>query len=319
MLMNATAAAEASGLAALVAGLKMSRTCPLFLTPSTISSNFAPNFVDNAGRFHFKIPNNTRKSSKISCSGVDNSQNQQQQLNLSVLRFTLGIPGLDESYLPRWIGYGFGSLLVLNHFVSSNSTTVTPAQLRTEVLGLSLAAFSATLPYIGQFLKGASPVLQASIPEGAEQIFAMSPNIPDTVREDLAWGSYTLLRNTNSISVLISVHDVLCVRGYWNTPKSMDLSKDRAVEWFKEQMQRVGLFNLTDTLYFPQRSDSELWEMLPEGTRSLLVLPVIKSSDEDGKSKDQSVGFVLLASTVNYAYSNKDRAWIAAIAKKFLR
>ncbi|KAL8240861.1 hypothetical protein R6Q59_014216 [Mikania micrantha] len=180
----------------------MSHTC-------TVSSIFTPTSGDNAGRFHFKIPQNTRKSSKISCSGVENSQNQQQQLNLSVLRFTLGIPGLDESYLPRWIGYGFGSLLVLNHFVSSNSTTVTPAQLRTEVLGLSLAAFSVMLPYIGQFLKGARPVIQASIPEGAEQIFVMSPNISDTIREDLAWGSYTLLRNTNSISVVFLEHSIL--------------------------------------------------------------------------------------------------------------
>ncbi|KAF5800483.1 putative cofactor assembly of complex C subunit B, CCB2/CCB4 [Helianthus annuus] len=292
----------------------MSHTCTLFHTPITLSSIFTPKFRHKTTHFHYKNPKNPTKSSKITCTGTDNSQNQNQQLNLSVLRFTLGIPGLDESYLPRWIGYAFGSLLVLNHLASSNST---PAQLRTEVLGLSLAAFSVILPYIGQFLKGASPVVKASIPEGAEQIFAMSPDISDTSKEDLAWGSYTLLRNTNSISVLISVHDVLCVRGYWNTPKGMDLSKDRAVEWFKEQVQRVGLVKLTDTLYFPQRSDSELWEMLPEGTRSVLVLPVTKNRDEDGNSKDKSAGFVLLASSINYAYSNKDRAWIAAIAKKF--
>ncbi|KAI3720739.1 hypothetical protein L2E82_31732 [Cichorium intybus] len=284
----------------------MSHSCTVFLTPSTICSKFAPKFN---GFNTFKILKNTRKSTKISCSGADNSQNQQQQLNLSVLRFTLGIPGLDESYLPRWIGYTFGSLLVLNHFVGSNSTTVTPAQLRTEILGLSLAAFSVMLPYIGQFLKGATPVIQANIPQGAEQIFAMSPNISETLKEDLAWGSYTLLRNTNSISVLISMQDVICIRGYWNTPKTIDLSKEKAVEWFKEQIKRIGLFNLTDTLYFPQKSDSELWEMLPEGTCSVLVMPVLKSGDEEG--------FVLLASTISYAYSNKDRDWIAAIAKKF--
>ena len=51
-------------------------------------------------------------------------------------------------------------------------------------------------------MQGASPVREASIPEGAEQIFAMSPNISDALKEDLAWGSYTLLRNTNSISVV---------------------------------------------------------------------------------------------------------------------
>lgn len=54
--------------------------------------------------------------------------------------------------------------------------------------------------------------------------------------------------------------------------------------------------------------------MLPEGTRSLLFLPLLKSRDE---SKEKIPGFVLLASSIGYAYSNKDRAWIAAIAKKF--
>jgi len=44
-----------------------------------------------------------------------------------------GIPGLDESYLPRWIGYGFGSLLLLNHFLGSDAAAVTPAQLVREI------------------------------------------------------------------------------------------------------------------------------------------------------------------------------------------
>lgn len=110
----------------------MSHVCTLFLAPFVSSPNFA---VKNC-RFHFKIPKNTRNLFKISCSGVDSSQNQQQQLNLSVLRFTLGIPGLDESYLPRWIGYAFGSLLVLNHFVTSSSTSVTPAQLVSNLLAI---------------------------------------------------------------------------------------------------------------------------------------------------------------------------------------
>ncbi|KAL2252530.1 UNVERIFIED_CONTAM: Protein COFACTOR ASSEMBLY OF COMPLEX C SUBUNIT B CCB2, chloroplastic [Sesamum indicum] len=62
-------------------------------------------------------------------------------------------PGLDELYLPRYIGYAFGTLLELNHFVGSNSSSITPAQLRTEVLGLCLAAFSAVVPYLGKFLR----------------------------------------------------------------------------------------------------------------------------------------------------------------------
>lgn len=66
----------------------------------------------------------------------------------------------------------------------------------------------------------------------------------------------------------------MCVRGYWNTPKSIDLSKDQAVKWFKEQIQRIGLFNLTDTLYFPQRSGK-----LPDRDNiSPMVFSFIKST-----------------------------------------
>lgn len=151
---------------------------------------------------HTRVRN---RKSRISCTGSDNSQNkeqQQQQLNLSVLRFTLGIPGLDESNLPKWIGYAFGSLLLLNHFVGSDSNTITPAQLRTEALGLSLAAFSVVVPFLGKFVKGASSVDQPILPEGSEQLFIMSQNISDTIKEDLAWGTYILLRNTNTVSVL---------------------------------------------------------------------------------------------------------------------
>lgn len=128
-------------------------------------------------------------------------QRQQQQLKLSVLRFTLGIPGLDESYLPRWIGYGFGFLLLSNHFVGSNSNT-SQAQLITEGLGMSLAVFSVALPYIGKFLKGGTLVDPTTHSEGLEQLFVMSKNISDAQKEELAWATYILLRNTNATAVV---------------------------------------------------------------------------------------------------------------------
>ncbi|TYI63898.1 hypothetical protein E1A91_D09G048300v1 [Gossypium mustelinum] len=151
--------------------------------------------------------------------------NSQQQMNLSVLRFTLGIPGLDESYLPRWIGYGFGSLLILNHLLGSDS--VSAAQLRTEALGLSLAAFSITLPYLGKFLKGAAPLDQTTLPE-----------------------------------------------------------------------------------------DAEFWNILPQGTRSVLVQPVLLSPNPSMNYMGNIEGFFLLASSMRYAYNEKDRAWIRAVSNK---
>lgn len=136
---------------------KMTRTSPL--NPLIIRPNFLLKIHQpNISKFH---RGKGKSSAAIYCSRLDNSQ-ETSQLNLSVLRFTLGkrlplslsleshvfslskikiiyvclgIPGLDESYLPRWIGYGFGSLLLLNHFAGgSNLATPTPAQLVSKTL-----------------------------------------------------------------------------------------------------------------------------------------------------------------------------------------
>ncbi|KAK4799633.1 hypothetical protein SAY86_024998 [Trapa natans] len=240
----------------------------------------------------------------------DDSQSnglRQGQLNLSVLRFTLGIPGFDESYLPRYIGYGLGSLLLLNHFVGSDLSSITPAQLRTEVLGLSLAAFSIVLPYLGKFLPGITTVNQASLPAGNEQLFIMSEGMPEALREQLAWSTYVLLRNTNTIAVLLTVGGEMCIRGYWNTPSQV--SRANLIDWFNKQIQNTGLSDLKDVLYFPQDSDDGLQNLLPKGTRSLLIQPL--------RSESKGQGLVLLASSMSYAYNEKDRSWIEAIANLF--
>ncbi|XP_072986633.1 protein COFACTOR ASSEMBLY OF COMPLEX C SUBUNIT B CCB2, chloroplastic isoform X1 [Typha latifolia] len=244
----------------------------------------------------------------------DSNARKQQELNLSVLRFTLGIPGLDESYLPRWIGVGFGSLILLNHFLSSSPT---PAQLRSEVLAVLLASFSIALPYFGRFLEGINAVDRLSPPEESRQIFVMSESLSVTQKEDMAWASYVLLRNTNTMSVLIAVNDALCIRGYWNTPE--DLSQTDLIEWFKTQIQQTGFLDLKDILYFPKftGTDSQLGRALPNGPLSLLVQPVLSTSNLDKSLTTKVEGFVLLASNSNYAYGDKDRAWIRAVANKF--
>ena len=57
--------------------------------------------------------------------------------------------------------------------------------------------------------------------------------------------------------------------------------------------------------------------MLPEGTRSILVQPVLRAPNERANQMEKAEGFVLLASSISYAYSDKDRAWIGAVANKF--
>ncbi|XP_062200758.1 protein COFACTOR ASSEMBLY OF COMPLEX C SUBUNIT B CCB2, chloroplastic [Phragmites australis] len=255
-------------------------------------------------------PHRRPPSSRV---GASNSEPPQQQVNLSVLRFTLGIPGLDESYLPRWIGLGFGALVILNHVLSPSPT---PAQLRSEALGLCLAAFSATLPFLGRFLEGADAAGRVPLPVGSRQVFVMSENLSAAQKEEMAWVSYVLLRNTNTTSVLIAIGDVLCIRGYWDPPA--DTSKYAMIEWFKSQMQQVGLVDLRDALYFPNFSDTRLGKILPDGVLSVLAQPVLSSPDRaNGETKTE--GVILLASNANYAYSEKDRVWIRTVANKFQR
>uniref|UniRef100_A0A0E0IVB2 Uncharacterized protein n=1 Tax=Oryza nivara TaxID=4536 RepID=A0A0E0IVB2_ORYNI len=257
------------------------------------------------------------RAARVRASGSDPPpQQQQQQVNLSVLRFTLGIPGLDESYLPRWIGLGFGALVLLNHLLSPSPTPaqlvgtlvfLLHLQLWSEALGLCLAAFSATLPYLGRFLEGAGAAERVPLPEGSRQVFAMSDSLSAAQKEDMAWASYVLLRNTNTTSVL-------CIRGYWDPPE--DISKYAMIEWFKSQMQEAGIVDLREDLYFPTFSDTQLGKLLPQGILSVLAQPVLNNPDPTN-SEIKAEGFILLASNSSYAYSEKHRVWIRTVANKF--
>ena len=46
---------------------------------------------------------------------------------------------------------------------------------------------------------------QTTLPDGTEQIFVMSKDIVDGLKEDLAWASYILLRNTNAIAAVCRI------------------------------------------------------------------------------------------------------------------
>jgi hypothetical protein len=51
-------------------------------------------------------------------------------------------------------------------------------------------------------LQGADAASRVPLPEGSSQVFIMSENLSAAQKEDLAWASYALLRNTNTTSVV---------------------------------------------------------------------------------------------------------------------
>ncbi|MCH87680.1 hypothetical protein A2U01_0008557, partial [Trifolium medium] len=113
---------------------------------------------------------------------------------------------------------------------------------------------------------------------------------------------------------LIFIQGEICARGYWNVID--DSSKEILLGQFRNKIENAGLNDLKDTLYFPQDADSEFEDLVPKGTRSLLVQPILQVSSETATDSQKPVGFILLVSTVRYAFSIKDRAWIAAVANK---
>lgn len=263
----------------------------------------------------FQRAEGARKQSLVvyAANSREDDQNLSPDVDLSVFRFTLGIPGFDESNLPRIIGIVFGLLLVLNHILSQNS--VTPAQLRSEAVGLVLASIAVCLPFAGKRLKGMSVSRHQDFPADCRQVFLMSENLSVDDKEDLAWGSYALLRNTISMSVLIFHSEVLCARGFWDMPA--DASNDDIFNLFKGEIEQLGLSDLTTTLYFANNADEQGWDIIPKGAASLLVQPFncrILSDENITNSR----GFVFLISRTPQAYGDKERAWVTALANKFI-
>jgi hypothetical protein len=79
-----------------------------------------------------------------------------------------GIPGFDDSELPRLLGILFGSCIVLNHVVSSPGGLISDAQLvHTSLsLSLSLSLFS------GHFTLNPKPFNGSSTPFFSIEIFS---------------------------------------------------------------------------------------------------------------------------------------------------
>ncbi|KAL3701356.1 hypothetical protein R1sor_019378 [Riccia sorocarpa] len=235
-----------------------------------------------------------------------------ESLDIQVFRFTLGIPGFDDNDLPRLVGNLFGGLIILNHAASLSS--VTPALLRSEVVGLLLAAVSVSLPAINRQLNGGKS--NSSVELGEKQVFALGENLSDVQRQELAWSSYTLLQNTESTACLVLYGGkVVCARGFWDVPCPDGADTKRfTLEWLEQKLEPKRFGQLEEPLHLPSRADGQMPDIVSKGIASLLVQPLAPS--QTSENEGGSGGFLLVISTIPQAYKKKDRLWIAAIAQK---
>ncbi|KAL2614180.1 hypothetical protein R1flu_025872 [Riccia fluitans] len=239
---------------------------------------------------------------------ADDSDN----VDIQVFRFTLGIPGFDDSDLPRMVGILFGGLIILNHALSLSS--VTPALVRSEAVGLFLAAVSISLPAINRQLNGGKSSSRVDL--GKKQVFALGENLSDAQRQELAWSSYTLLRNTESTACLVSYEGkVVCARGFWDAPNADGAEgKCFTLAWLEEKLKSKSFGQLEEPLHLTSNADGQLPELVPRGTASLVLEPFPESQTSEKGSKSR--GFLLVISQIPQAYRKNDRIWIGAIGKK---
>eukprot|EP00850_Spirogloea_muscicola_P019112 SM000183S04006 [mRNA] locus=s183:280176:283150:- [translate_table: standard] len=197
-------------------------------------------------------------------------------LDVTVFRFTLGIPGFDDADLPRAVGVLLGALLAANHVASAGA--VAPAQWRSEVLGLLLAGLAVATPYLGRRLKRAQGGREALAAQGSNQSFLLAASLSDAERQELAWATYAILRNTTTSGVLVwRGGKILCARGSWDVGGAepgvaLEELAGRVQKASADSPELKGLaVGETASLYVPLRSGDDFLPLVPSSAASLFA------------------------------------------------
>ncbi|KAK9809926.1 hypothetical protein WJX72_001835 [[Myrmecia] bisecta] len=254
------------------------------------------------------------------------------ELDIAVFRFTLGIPGFDDALVPRVVGLLGAVLLLLNNVFGP---VPSGAQARAEALGALLAAMCMATPAVERRLKELQPgrgrTAANSKSAGANNIFAISQGVNEQLKQELAWASYALLRNTNTSGLLIyHAGTLLMARGAMGPAAASDASSSQAgpslaalameVQRATEQSADIAavLEGRASSFYLPDQGSlikggAAQWHFVPRAAQSLLVQRMEPGSASWGR---QSAGLLLLMAERPRAWSARERAWAAAIARK---
>lgn len=257
-----------------------------------------------------------------------------QNIDVAVFRFTLGIPGFDDSNIPRLAGMASLALLLLNHALSSSTLALSS----TELVGSLLSAIAIAAPNLERRLKELEPGRgrAPSNPNvvGGDNVFAIASNFPnDSATQELAWASYTLLKNSNICGVFVVWGDsvVLC-RGILSaelTSHAATLGErdtlGRATKAWANALPALQSVLSNEVKHYEDRRELEatgaffpaLSPIVPEGTRSMALLPLpppslISSHLE--KREEKVENFLVLVSDRERSLSPKEIAWAEGVA-----
>jgi len=260
-----------------------------------------------------------RSNSKQISHAQQNPSPTSDDLDVAVFRFTLGIPGFDDALVPRVVGAAGAALLAINHFLGLSSSTTPDAQLRAEVIGLFLATVAIFTPAIETRLRELEPgrgraALSGNVP-GSAACFGIDPSIKESSKREIAWASFTLLKNANICGLLI-VHNgrAVAARGQLASDivaASSTSAEEKSIDLLDKITKSLPPPSSSSPSagYFTTQADTKKLglSIIPDGCQAALIQPI-------GNNNNSS--WLLLVCDRERALSGKERAWSAAVADK---
>jgi hypothetical protein len=248
--------------------------------------------------------------------------NDDNDVELAVFRFTLGIPGFDDALIPRVVGIVGITLLLLNHVLSGNAGG---SQTVTETIGAALAAVGIAAPALQKRIEESTPGRgrrkAVENLEGASNVFAISESLSEEQKREAAWASFAIIKNANVCGVFISAKGspVLC-RGALGVDIGTGANGSGADYLLNAQAEYEAMeIAPVATEYYETRSRIDAsplrkCSIVPSGAGGVAVLP-IKSLTDDMPATP-SAGSMLLVCDRERAMSAKEMAWCESICSK---
>jgi hypothetical protein len=236
-----------------------------------------------------------------------------EDVELAVFRFTLGIPGFDDSLIPRVVGVLVAGVLLLNHL--SSSGTAGQPQVVTEALGMILAAIGVTAPTLQKVIEESTPGKGRKAPVqnlgGSVNVSDISTDLSEELRQEAAWSSFALIKNANVCGTYIVINEKPVV---WRGSLGEEVCCRESLDESLEECSKFG--NIESSIYLDtrQKIESSLFRgcrLIPSGAGSIAYVPVAPIDEENG-----SIGFMLLICDREKAMSNKELLWCRSVASK---
>lgn len=193
--------------------------------------------------------------------------------------------------LPIVVGGLAGSLLMVNRLLTP---TLTDSQARSDALGIII---SAVLILTGLLWQRVQPKSPDAVELSGEAGFELEPNLPETVKTELAWASHLLLTNTVTRSIVIWYDgQVLLRRGILGSRAT--IKPGAILERVLKTQKPVYLVSLK---LYPGKVE---FDYLPENTQGVICQPI------------GSRGVMILGANAPRSYTKQDETWIAGLADK---